>query len=445
MSAEVLKVTTFHPRCHVLMSVVLDGRGGPDTEPLLIEATPKAASVSLNGYHEADTWTLDFDARSLPFDPEIVRSAAVVIYMYAATGTDDDREWAVPEFERVRGLCDESKLSFSIDGGRMVSMSGRDYTGLLLDVEWDPRKRIPSGLDLRRTVKLIADAAAPPGALQRFDVVFISRFGAAPIVGAARRSTKKKGLWVKPGKSYWDVIYEMVLHEGYIVFVRGEQIVITDPRTQTETSSAKSPRMAAGINLASLDVSRKLAKERVPQIVLTSYDPTTKQHIEVTYPTRHDSAPTTSLGTKKDEVMYLPGPAGIRDRATLLRMARVRYDNMARAESVYRFETLALTALDGEDLLQLVAGSPIRIGFDPFNSEEMRSLNTAQREEHLLALGYSPRLSAFIAAYFDRIDQFRQAYYTRLVELKWSTSDGLRVTVEAVNYAYEPRELAEAA
>lgn len=436
--------TEYHPRCHALLSVVLDGRGAADTEPLLIEATPKAASVSLNGYHEADTWTLDFDARSLPFDPELVRSAAAVIYMYAATGTDDDREWAVPEFERVRGLCDEDKLSISADG-QYVSMSGRDYTGLLLDVEWDPRKRIPSGMDLVRTVKAIADAAAPPGALQRFDVVFDSRFGTPPIVGAARRSTKKKGLWVKPGKSYWDVIYEMVLHEGYIVFIRGEQIIITDPRTQTATSAATSPRMAWGRNLASLQVSRKLAKERVPQIVLTSYDPETKQRIEVTYPARHDSAPKTSLGTKKDEVMYLPGPAGVRDRATLLRMARVRYDNMARAESVYRFETLALSALDGEDLLQLVAGSPIRIGFDPFNAEQMRALTTAQREEHMLSLGYSPRLSAFIAAYFDRIDQFRQPYYTRLVELKWSTSDGLRVTVEAVNYAYEPRELAEAA
>jgi hypothetical protein len=432
------------PRCHALLSAVLDGRGGPDTEPLMLEVQPQEASVSLNGYHDADTWAIQFDARSLPFDPELIRSAAVVVYMFAAETVDDDREWAVPEFEMIRGLLDEDKLSISNDG-KTVSLSGRDYTGILLDTEWDPRNRIPSGKPLDTTVQAIADAAAPKGTRQRFQVAYESIGNPVPpIVGAAHRSTKKKGLWVKPGKSYWDVIYEMVLHHGLITFVEGERIVITDPRTQTAVSAAAAPRVAWGRNLSSLEVTRKFAKERVPQIQLTAYDASSRKQISVTYPA-NPKAVTTGIGTKKNEVMFLPGPGSVQDRATLLRYAQVRYDNMARAEAVYRFETLALEALDGEDLLRLKAGSPVRIGFDPFNQEEMRTLSVAQRIEHMRALGYSPKLSAFVANYFERIEQFRQAYYTRQADYKFSTTDGLRVAVEAVNYAYEPRELAEAA
>lgn len=435
-------MTSYHPRCQALLSVVLDGRGGGDSAPLLVEATPISATVCRNGYHDADTWSLEFDARALPFDPEIIRSAAAFVYMYAADGLDDRREWAVPAYEMVRGLADDGEIHLS-DDGQTVTMEGRDYTGLLLDAEWDPRKRIPFGGPLDETIQDIADAAAPPGTRARFEVVWDS-LEPVPRAGAAHRSTKKKGLWVKPGKSYWDVIYELAISNGFIAYVQGEEIIVTDPNTQTRATLEQAPKLVYGRNLDSLSVSRRLTKERVPQIKLVAWDPGSGKHVEVVFPDRGEKV-TDGLGNKKDEVLVFPAPKGVRDRDTLRRIARARHANLARAESTYRAETIHLESLDGQDLLRLQAGSPVSLIFDPFNGEQMRALTSAQRVEHLIALGYSPRLAAFVADRFDRLDQFRQPYYTTEVEYRWSIDDGLTIAIEAKNYAYEARERAKEA
>ena len=439
-------MTVYYPRCHAHLNVVFDGRGIPDTEPLLVDTVPKAATVYRNGYHEADTFSLEFDARQLPFDPELIRSMAVAIYMFGAEGPDDRREWAVPDYEMILGLADEPNLALSRDGQRF-RIEGRDYTALLADTEWDPKNRIPAGRPLDQVVQDIADAAAPPGARMRFKVKFESReVLRPPTVGASRRATKKKGLWVEPGTGYWDVIYRLCLREGFIAFVRGEDIIITDPRTQTAISLESAPRVAYGKDLDTLDVTRRLAKERVPQIECVSRDHRTGQTIRVRYPTRHDS-PKTGIGTIKDETQRIVVRGGIRDLATLKRIAKCRYDNMARAESAYRFSTLHLRSLNDVDLLRLDAGTPVYIQWDPFNKEQMRSLNEAQRLEHLLVMGYSPRLSAYLAGHYDRLDQFKQPHYLRGAEFSWSDGEGGGITIsgDAVNYAYAPRELRETA
>jgi hypothetical protein len=435
-------MATWYPRCHALLSVVLDGRGGADTEPLLVETTPISARVCRNGYHDADTWSLEFDARAMPFDPDLLRSAAAFIYMFAAEGMEDRREWAVPDHEMVRGLADDASISLS-DDGQVLSMEGRDYTGLLLDAEWDPRDRIPAGQPLDVTIQAIADAAAPPGARARFEVAFLGE-GTPPIVGAAHRSTKKKGLWVKPGKSHWDVIYEMAISHGAIAYVQGEQIIVTDPNTQTELSLQRAPQLVYGRNLDSLDVSRHLTKERVPQIKMVAYDPRSGERVEVLFPERGEKV-TDGLGSKKDEILVLPAPKGIGDRDTLRRIARARHANLGRSEASYRAETCNLDSLDGQDLLRLQAGSPVSIGFDPFNLEQMRSLTLAQREAHLRELGYSSKLAAFVAERYERLDQFRQPYYTTQAEYSWSIDDGISISIEAKNYAYEARERAKEA
>lgn len=455
-----MTVTSYYPRCHAHLNVVLDGRGASDTRPLLVDTTPRAATVNRSGYAEADTWSLEFDARQLPFDPDLIRSMAVAIYMFNASSADDRREWAVPAYEMILGLCDEPELEISKDGQR-VSMSGRDYTALLLDQEWDPRHRVPSGRPLDVTVQQMADLAAPPEARLRFDVEFVSNeMSSAPVVGASRRGTKKKGLWVEPGKSYWDVIYELAINEGFIAFVRGEKIIITDPRTQTEQSLAEAPRVAHGRDLSSLSVKRRLGKERVPQIEVVTRDHRTGKALRVRYPETHEAprSPVASSASKtargallfkktgiKDEIQRIVVRKGVRDLDTLKRIAKTRYENMARAEATYRFETRALEDQNGFDLLRLDAGTPVYVRFDPFNGEQMRALGPAQRAEHIRGQGYSDELAQFLSDHYERLDQFRQPHYIRSVEYNWSNTDGISIAAEAVNYSYSPRELAETA
>jgi hypothetical protein len=430
-------MSTWFPRCRVMLSVVFDGRGLADSKPLLVPGMPRTCTVTRNGFHDADTWSLEFDARSLPFDPDIVRSVAAVIYMWGAeSATDDTQEWAIPDYEMVRGLADEVTLSLGEDG-QMFRLEGRDYTGLLLDADWNPKFRPPAGMELDAFVQGAADDSAPPGTRARFEVVWLGP-DQRPTTTAGHRNTKRKGLWVKPGTSVWDVIYNTCLRLGFVAYVEGETIFIAEPNTQTERSIASAPRMVYGRNLASLTAERKLTKEKVPQVKVVAYDPSTGQRIEVVYPKAGDKV-VTGLGMKKDEIVLLPAPAGVRDRDALLRYAQVRYVDMARAEAVYRAETMDLESADGQELLRLEAGGPVALQFDPWNREAMRALSEQQRVEHLLALGYSPQVASLVAQHLELVDQFRQPYFLRQAEYNWSVDDGLRVSFEAVNYASESR------
>lgn len=425
----------FWPRCRAQLSVVLDGRGAPNTRPLLVEVEPSACEVRRNGYHAADEFDITIPLRALPFDPDLLSSVAVTIYFFEEIDGQPVEEWAVPEYEAIRGLVDDPESSVE-EREHAITLTGRDYTSLLIDREWDPRQRIPSGLPLDQTIQRLADDAAPPGATTRFKVVFSSVASSTPpLVGASRRSTKRKGLWVKPGKSLWQVIYDMALAEGFIAFIRGETIHITDPRTQTAASAADARRLVYGRNLQRFRSKRRLAKERVPQIRVAAFDPVARARVEVTYPPT-SRTPTNAVGIKRDEILRIAAPAGVFDRETLGRIARTRFENAARTEAEYTATTRHLTDPDGRSMLTLDAGSPLWIEFDPFDRAAMRALTVAERQEHMLSRGFSPELAEFAAAYFDRIDQYRQPHYTRSARLSYDVNSGMTIEVEAVNYAF---------
>lgn len=456
---------TVQPRTIDLLRGALKGRSAQqasrDVRTFTVEARPRSAVVARNGYHEADTWALEFDMRVLPFDPEGIAAIAARIYMWDSDG-DETREWAVEKYEMVRGLADEDSIKVSPQ--QTLSMSGRDYTAIL-DPEWDCRKQVPSGQPLDKIVQQIADSAAPDGTTARFQVVWNASVDPVKAFATAR-STKKKGAWVKPGKTTWEVIYELCIHHGFIVFVRDSRIIISDPRTQTRQSLAAAPRLTHGRDLMTLEVKRKLAKERVPQIRIVYWDAKLKERFEVLYPQAHQAQPLgIGLGLKKNEVETLPAPRYCHDRDSALRFAKMRWEMMARAESTYTLSTRHMIvpagsasdradrtqATDGvnetlvgdeHDLLRLQAGDAIGVAFDPFNQEQMRALDVGQREEFLRSLGYSSQVSAFVARNIETIDQFRQPYYCRKAEYRWDQHEGLAIEVEAVNFASERREIA---
>ena len=437
-----------------------------------IHAAPRSATVCRNGNHEADTWSLEFDMRVLPFDPEGIAAIAVRIYMWDSEGDDVGKEWAVDGNLMVSGLADEDAIKISPQ--QTLTMSGRDYTSVL-DPEWDVRNPIPFGKPLQQTVQDIADMAAPAGTTARFLVVWnVTDDDGNPVPAssvitfASARSTKEKGAWVKQGKTYWDVIYELVINHGFITFVTqaGDQaqIVISSPRTQTLQSLSQAPRIAYGHNLMTFEASRKLAKNRVPQLRMIYWDALQKQRFEVLYPGAHQSQPLgIGLGLKKNEIETVPAPHYCHDRDSALRFCKMRWEMMARSETEYKMTTRHLRVpgggdIDREDrlyppgtvndvvgaeynLLALQAGDPIGVAFDPFNQEQVRSLDIGQRENFLEVLGYSPQVAAFVARNIEIIDEFRQPFYTRKAEYHFDQREGMTIEIEAVNFASERREL----
>ena len=446
-------MTIFRPECRLAITTVFDGRGKPNTRPLYQAVQPRACTVSRNGYNEADTWSADFGIRELPLDPDLIASMAARIYMWDGQDGDAGQEWATEAHEMVRGLVDEPEMDTETG---IFTIPGRDYTAVL-DPEWNPKKTVPAGRPLDETIQLIADSAAPENTTARFLVDWQAfdddgKRLEPPVCGGMRRSSKKKGLWVKAGKTHWEVIYDLAISHGFIVYVRDSKIIVTTARTQTKASLAAAPTLIYGKHIVNLTVSRKLARNVVPTIIVVAWDPMTRKRIEVKYPeNKHDVL--TALKVERDQIERVPAPKGIYDVDTLRRYARMRHELLGRCEAVYKVKTRHLAVQrevtrDGTtmtigrpaDLLKLQAGDPIGIVFDPFNGESMRKLSRGQRVEHLRAMGYSENLSTFVAEFYDRLEQFRQPYYVRTVTYTWSADDGLEIEIEAVNYASEIRE-----
>jgi hypothetical protein len=433
---------------------VFDGRGSPNSPPYHFEIDVREASVGLNGYYEADTFQMEFNQRDLPFDPDQVAYAAARIYMWDSQKNLEVGEWAVESNEMIRGLVDDIEVTM-IGEDHVVRFTGRDYTAILADSEWDPKDKIPSGKPLDEIVQDLADQAAPKGTKARFLVVW-NGLDDPPIVGSLARSTKKKGLWVKPGKNYWDVIWDVCLQHAYTARVEGSTIIIEEPKTQTKQRLEDAPRLIYGHTLTKLEIKRKFSRETIPQIVLVAYDDNGKR-IEVKYPEKRNSEvkanaqknpPKDALGipltVKKDEQMFFPAPEGVIDKKALERYARFRFYHMGRGETIYSMATRHLLITDAKNpqreinVLQLRPGDAIGVHFDPFNQTILRGMpEVGQRADYIRSLGYRSEVATFIANNVDRMDLFKQDYYYNRADITYNNEDGIEIEIEAVNFAGE--------
>lgn len=458
------------------MEVVFDGRGAKNSEPIYIECNPRSANVGLNGFYEADTWDMEFESKILPFDPDQIAYCAVHIYMWdsqknlegSTTDLVASSEWSVEGNLMVKGLVDDIQ-SKVVGEETYVKFTGRDYTALLADAEWDPRHNVKSGRPLDETVQEIADQAAPEGTRARFAVEWRGE-ESPPICGGLHRSTKKKGMWMKPGKSYWDVIWDLCIQHAYVVHIEGSMIVIDEPVTQTIQTLRKIPRLVYGQHLTGLEIKRKFARETVPQIVIVSYDPQTGKRRETKYPPKtnsefkvtatKDTKARDALGiplvAKKDEQMFFPPPEGVTDPDALKRYARMRFYHLGRGETSYTITTshiwipapgnlLTYTGLSvGSEinLLQLRPGAAIGVHFEPFHESTVREIKeVGERIEYITSLGYQPKVANFIAHNLERMDLFKQNYYFNRGQVSFSTEEGIEIEIEAINFAGEVQSI----
>lgn len=331
-------MTVYYPEARINISGVFDGFGGRDKPQVIPDILPYSANVHLNSYKEADTWEVSFDAKRFPFSPELLRSAAVEIYLYQKPNQTSTFNWNTEDNLIVTGLVDQCTLTQDDQGGT-VSMSGRDYTALLIDRQWDPSNsgnhgRVPDG-PLDGVIQDLVDEAVLARSIGRtltvqtydYDTSITTGHVASTIthkkvkikpsrVTASRSRSKLRGIAIKADSTYWDVIYKLALSYGYIVYVQGFNVILTKPHvlqavsaqnaleaaqgfaagvynslkkivTGAATETIFPPpqyRVAYGRNLEKLEVERKLSREAVPQIRVRSWDPKSKQTLEGRFP-----------------------------------------------------------------------------------------------------------------------------------------------------------------
>lgn len=454
----------YYPQARINLSVVFDGFGGRDKPLTFEDISPKSFTVSLNSYKEADTYEVTFNSQFFPFSPETIRSCAVEIYTYQSPSPLGPFVYA-PENLLIAGLVDSGSLAQAKDGGT-VRFEGRDYTSLLIDREWDPTEsghkgRIPVGKPLADVVQQLVDEAVNADTIGRTLTVQFLDGEVSPItgrlsriitqkkesikVGESKGKRKKRGIVVKADSNYWDVIYKLCLSYGFIVFVKGLDVIISKPHVLQAEAQDKIHRVAYGRNLESLESERKLSRESVPQIRVRSYDETTKRAIEGRFPDGKDQV-ITGVGTKKEEYKVMTF-CGVTDEHQLKDIARTAYYTIARGEGKVTFRTKHLKDLPDplgvqRDFLQLRAGDAVRIEWDSFNEKEMLNDHASASEKiaRIAAMGYSPAVAAVVAGQFEKLAYFRQPFYVKEVRISWDANQGMMLDVEAMNFINPARD-----
>jgi hypothetical protein len=478
----------FYPNCFGFLSVVFDGftAEGTDASPKIIPFLPRSASVHMNGYREADTFEIDLDAKAFPFSPDLLRSCAVELFMFQTDGmlttnlqthADAGDAWNLSQFQTddnrvISGLVDEASLHYG-DDGRSFRLQGRDYTSLLLNRDWPDGKRVPSdGGFLDDVVQALVDEAvgAKLHGGRTLTVEYLGEEDVAvraqgrsltkktvtikktPKVGAHHSKTQKKGFPVRSGRNYWDVIYDLCLRHAKICYVSGNRVIISDPKTLTAQSASSAIRVAYGRNLKSLEATRNMGKEAVPQIVASVYDKKKGVQIEAKWPKtttpalRQSSqkgkgaADITGVGTVREQTLRVTPPQSITSKELLEAYLKAYYDNVARHEGAIHWQTKALKDLKGDDLLLLRPGDPVRVEFDAFVAEDFRELSEQQRYARMRELGYSQAVAEIVAVEYDRLTQFEAPFYVKDVSFSWSIDQGLEVSVEGINYISPKRD-----
>lgn len=452
-------MAVYYPQVRLNFSVVFDGFGGPDKPEKFRDIKPKTVNVHLNSYKEADTFEATFDAKAFPFSPEVLRSAAVEIYAFQ---TDDFVDgpppgWAQTDNLLVSGLIDTATLSQSADGGTFT-VTGRDYTALMIDRQWDPSEsghkgRVPVGRSLKDTVQKLVDEAAQANLTGRILTVEIDESEVNPKTGRIEKTVtraketikvgdrkskrKKRGIVVKSDSSYWDVIYKLCQSYGFIVYVKGHKVVITKPHVLFAQAADDIHRVAYGKNLANLEVERKLGRESVPQIRVRSYSSKERRTLEGRFPPGTDRVQT-GVGTFKEEYKVMT-VRDVDDEKILKEIARTAHQTISRGEGIVRFSTKHLRDLNSKDLLQLRPGDPVAIQWDAFKAGELMALpndpsGIAKKMKILQDAGYSDQIARLVAQQFDKLNYFRQPFYTKEVNLTWDATQGLQLDVEAQNF-----------
>lgn len=502
--------TTFYPYCFGVMQVVFDGLGSGNSEPTQIEFTPRSATVNLNGFKEADTFELEIDGKLFPLSPEMLKNAQIELYMFHTDSALDEplvqdlgngkkksnlSKWAFDtntdgsrRYLLVAGLIDEATLSYTEDG-QSFRVTGRDYTALLLGKDWPDGKKCPIGQDLSLVVQNLVNEATvrvdnpnaktltvvylPPEevetdkeakTLTQKTVIIKPPKGAKGSTGIAQRfsgstynhsATKKKAFPVRSGKTYWDVIYDLCIAHNKIAFVRGTDVVISDPHTLTQASADKAIRVAYGRNLRHLSISRNLGRQSVPQIIGSVYSAKERKSITAKWPRDRDLKPTlkrstdkgkgareiTGLNTVKEMSRRVIPPQSITDFKLLEEYLKSCYDAIARHESKVSFATGTLSDLDGRDMLQLRPGDPVKVEFDTYITSVFREVSGPQaRYDILKNLGYSDDIASLVAFFYDSLRYYQAPIYVTDTTFGWDKDSGISVEVSGFNYFAPKRD-----
>ncbi len=462
---------------------------GDGNAPATFHALPKSFIIQRTARHLPDTWSVEFDYESFPVDPDVIRCAAVEIWLWDKLSLTNRIEFVDSPGSQlgklrqaleqggsnkpgpaIYGMVKEASAELS-GGGRVVRLDGEDYTSLFAKRRWHtpPGTKLKSvkekvkvrGSDgkVRKTTKsrkiyrkvdlgrpivalfqeFISDVD-PFGVLSlKVDVPSLKSKPGTVIKGLTR--LQAKGMLADQEDTYWDVMTKVARLAGLSVYVEDTQVILGNAQTLYKDSGVQPYVMRYGgplANIETLSLKRDMGKAIAPQVVVSSYDAKTRTTIIEKWPTNSQQV-VDGMGWKKDE-QTLISVRGTTDKATLQAMARDKFERTCRGEREVTWTTIDMVdAPDpGErepfDLTKIRAGEPAYVIFDPLGLD-LSGMSKGQMVAALAERGYTDQVSQMIADSYGKKNDFNFPFYVKEAKIQWAAESGFELEVQSMDYA----------
>lgn len=417
-------------------------------EPYSLETEIKRGRVTINSYTEADTFEIELDYKTFPFDPRAIKACQVEVHMEnRKTLYDASRNLDLikPTAENTifQGFADEDQMAFD-DSTRTIRLRGRDFTSLFVDAPWratalpldKPVDQILS--DILTTLKAAGDITVD----NRTGVITLPILAQYYPDFGGTQSGKRNA---RKNETYWDVIQDIVQKAGLIAYIELDKLVLTKPRNLFDAN--QSVRFVMGKNLKNLEITRKLAKQKgfnvevrsvVGKQVLVAKIPLEAKNIEgAGIEVLIDKQGVRGRVEDKEPAPYLTFfVANVTSKNHLIEVGEKVFEELGRQQIEGRFTTMDMEApTDNQecfDLLKLRNGTPIRVVIDVDDLQQIKQQATvAQRIRYLKARCYPESIAKIFA---ETMGKFSTPFYTRSVEYSIDSETGFKIDVDFVNF-----------
>lgn len=465
-----------YPQAAFVMNVLFEdfetGSVASDDEVYKFEILTKNLTVRLNDYKTASTFDCEIDYKNFPFDPRIIRSAQVTIHIEDMAMLYDEHGQPVkikPNIANTifQGFVDEESIDLD-DSKRVVRLSGRDMTALLIDQPYIGAKKFSLGLPLDQNIRNLF-ASVP--ALKNLSVVNVSSQNPLPSIasfypnfGANDKAGYKN---VAGHETYWDIVQDVVSKGGLIAYMKLDTLYISDPRTVFRED--KAVKFIYGKNVKSLSFKRKLGRHKGFNVVVRSV--VGKKVIEAKIPEEAtaawckginlpvgkailtpklnpDGSPATDTETKAPYLLFLIHK--IATHAALVNIGQTVFEELSRQDLEGTMETIDMESHSGDsktdipnyeiyDLttgtsggLPLTFGQPVSIEIENDDVAGISRFSTPiERQAYLELRGYPTDVAVVFA---NSVGQMSPTFYTKGIQLTLDQDSGFKMQLSFINY-----------
>lgn len=480
-------MTVYYPQAAVGLRILFedfDGAAKFSGKEHNLVVTPKNVSVAINDYRTADTFKMELDYKTFPFDPRTLRAVGVSIFIedMGKPFENDVQRRIKPTDTTFRpgsnavflGFADKNAITFD-DTSRVVRLEGRDYTSLYIDSTYDNKKPIALDTPLEN---VIADLSLQLKATSK--IQFVTVIDDVPTLAefypdfnplATTRSKKKQ-------ESYWDVIQELVRKAGLICYVELDRLILSKPNAIYDKKKLK--QFIWGKNLSSLDFERKLGRLRDFNIAVRSMNIEKKEVIEAKIPEEASKewAISTGIPAKRIKIEKLT-PEGeksdedakfltfripdIAKKEHLIEVAQSIYEELGRQQIEGKFETKEMCVREGAsrdlknnpgvefDVTKIRNATPIdlrifeRDQIDSQVASELgvsveslaqdtvisRDIKKSLRTKYLVQKCYPENVAEALA---DTMGKFDTPFYTKAVQFDFDIETGFKMKLDFINF-----------